>query len=258
MHNWQSSFVIGLLIILAGTTAYFASRSAYLQGQLRLQNATTSQVATTSLAPSASAPTSLSPSSGTTPSATTSNSPSPNPSSVPATTAQTVTVAAADRLSQPSETYTVVQGDTLYAISLKQNISQDKLAQVNSLKDPFLLKLGQVLIIPTVDANKHVYEVDFTADTNRAAADQHDADSGKNIWRLNPATVALAENGGVFGLTANDQYQVATSDTSKGTATVTATQSTSGQASSYTIDLVQPVTKGATGIWAIVRIAPTS
>lgn len=264
MRGWQSTFVLGLLVILAGSTAYFASRSSYLEKQVQLHNSLVGETTTPTDTPSTtSAVTSpvvtptTSASAPATPAAATPEA-SSSTTSNPGKTADVVTVAAADRLSQPSETYKVVQGDTLYAISLKQNISQDKLAQVNNLKDPFPLKIGQTLIIPNVDGKQNIFEVDYTFTTDTATADQQATDSGKNTWRLNPATVALAENGGAFGLSSSDQYQVATSDTTNGTATVTVTHTTDNQAKTYTVSLSQPVKKGAAGIWTITKISPAN
>ena len=44
--------------------------------------------------------------------------------------------------------YKVVQGDTLFNVSQKYNISWTTLATLNNLKSPFTLKLGQILEIP--------------------------------------------------------------------------------------------------------------
>jgi hypothetical protein len=137
-------------------------------------------------------------------------------------------------------------------------MSLEKLAQANNLKDPFPLKLDQLLLIPTVNGSQNIFEVDFTADTNRVSSIQQETDGGKNAWRLNPATVALAENAGAFGLNSGDQYQVKTSDTSKGTAMVSVSHAVDGQTKNYSVELSQPGKKGSSGIWTIVRISPTS
>ncbi len=259
MKSWQSSLVVSLLVILSGTTAYYASRANYLQKQVRLQNGQTTNGGAVTPEPTTSEPTSSQPTS-TAVSSAPSVSPSSSSTSTPTTTAtaEVVTVAAADRLSQPAETYEVIQGDTLYAISLKQNMSLEKIAAANNLKDPFPLKLGQTLLVPNVNGAQNIFAVDFTADTNRITTSQQATDAGKNTWRLNPASVALAENSGAFGLKSTDQYVVKSSDSDKGQAVVTASQSVDGQTKQYQIDLTQPGKKGATGIWTIVRISPTS
>ncbi len=44
--------------------------------------------------------------------------------------------------------YTVQQGDTLYQIAVKFNVTLQELMQANSITDPGSLQAGQVLVIP--------------------------------------------------------------------------------------------------------------
>ncbi|OQY42356.1 MAG: hypothetical protein B6227_02435 [Fusobacteriia bacterium 4572_74] len=48
-----------------------------------------------------------------------------------------------------STNYTVVEGDNLFRIGLKYNMSWDKLTEKNNISNPDVLVPGQVLEIPT-------------------------------------------------------------------------------------------------------------
>ena len=45
-------------------------------------------------------------------------------------------------------TYTVMEGDNLYQIGLKYNMTWDKLTEENHISNPDLLEVGQEIIIP--------------------------------------------------------------------------------------------------------------
>lgn len=49
-------------------------------------------------------------------------------------------------------TYTVVRGDTLSKIAGRYNTTYQELARVNSIPNPDLIKVGQVLQVPPYDA----------------------------------------------------------------------------------------------------------
>lgn len=59
-----------------------------------------------------------------------------------------MTVAGAHAQSDPAQTYTVVAGDTLFTIAQRFNISLEELVIANSIADPNLLAVGQILVIP--------------------------------------------------------------------------------------------------------------
>jgi nucleoid-associated protein YgaU len=44
--------------------------------------------------------------------------------------------------------YTVVEGDNLFRIGLKYNMSWEKLAEENNISNPDVIETGQVLVIP--------------------------------------------------------------------------------------------------------------
>jgi len=45
--------------------------------------------------------------------------------------------------------YTVVEGDNLFRVGLKYNMSWDKLSEENNITNPDVIEAGQVLTIPT-------------------------------------------------------------------------------------------------------------
>ena len=237
-----------VLALLAGTTAYFATKASVLEDHLARRD---NLVATTeaSESSSASATPTTSPTTSNTaesPVSTTSQSPVPAPT----------TVSVGNRLSALTESYTVVAGDTLYPISLKYNMSLERLAEANGLIDPYALKIGQVLAIPEVDAKQKVFEVRFTTDPTKAKLVQETVASGSDTWRLDPKEVAKAEHSSVFGLTASDDFHLESRDDTAGTAVVAATRLVGSVTKTYEIYLTEPATKGTAGIWSITRIVP--
>lgn len=50
----------------------------------------------------------------------------------------------------PSKTYTVLSGDSLWSIAAKFSVSVSALQSANQITNPNLIRVGQVLIIPTV------------------------------------------------------------------------------------------------------------
>ena len=238
MRNIGTIGVIVGFILLAGGTAYFATKSIILQGKLDKSGneSTTTPVATTTET-----------STGT-PTATS------TPTTTNTTSATAPAVAAKDRLSTPATTYTVVEGDTLYPIGLELDVNWEQIAAANNLVDPYTLKVGQVLIIPTLDGS--TYSVRYTASPTLAQSYQTKANQGQDTWRLDPTATAQAEAGGAWGLATTDEYRFVSRDDSAGTAVVTASRLEGSVVKSYDIQLNQPVTKGTAGVWAIERITP--
>jgi LysM repeat protein len=77
----------------------------------------------------------------------------PSPTPPAATTPVASTPAAADTGTARPETYTIVQGDTLWSISHKFNTSIHALQKLNGLKKHALLHIGQVIKIPPATAD---------------------------------------------------------------------------------------------------------
>lgn len=233
--------VVVVFVLLAGSAAYFATKSIILQGKLATSGESVADSDSTPEETASSTPTSTATSSAS-PSASTST-----PVTPPA-------VAAKDRLATPSTTYTVVEGDTLYPIGLELDVNWEQIAQANNLVDPYTLKVGQVLIIPTLADS--TYSVRYTVSPSVAQKYQTNANQGQDTWRLDPTASAQAEVGGAWGLATTDEYRLVSRDDTAGTAVVTASRLEGSVVKSYEITLNQPVTKGSTGIWSIERVTP--
>ncbi len=52
---------------------------------------------------------------------------------------------------EATDNYTVVAGDSLSSIAQQVNVSVDALAQFNQIEDPSLIRVGQVLLIPSAE-----------------------------------------------------------------------------------------------------------
>ena len=85
-----------------------------------------------------------------------------------------------DSTSKNNSTYKVVNGDTLYSIARKYNISVDKLKQINNLKNNNI-SIGQILNIPS--SNNIEYKVN-KGDTLYSIAKEYNV-SIKDIINLN-------------------------------------------------------------------------
>lgn len=244
-------FVILCLALLAGTTTYFAAKSTALErNQLRQQQKGALSNGATS-----------SPSSSVTPSISPSSSPAAVPTeSTPPSSAPTQpsislpTLSRKERLSQPIKTYTVVEGDTLYPISLQLDISLDRLARANGLVEPFPLQIGQTLAIPTVN-QQSTSNLEFASDATRLNTEQQMAVSGTRAWRFDPRQTAIVEAAGYFSLQPTDDYRLTGTDAASGTATVNVTKITTDATTSLVISLKQPGIKGDQGAWVIERIS---
>lgn len=60
-----------------------------------------------------------------------------------------------------SDTYTVSRGDTLYSIARKNNISIDRIRELNNLTSD-VLRVGQVLKLKESDINKYIVKLGDT------------------------------------------------------------------------------------------------
>ena len=64
-------------------------------------------------------------------------------------TATRYTVTSSDGKACPGTEYTVVPGDTLSAIAKAHGVTIDEIVEANEITDPDLLRIGQVLTIPS-------------------------------------------------------------------------------------------------------------
>lgn len=152
-----------------------------------------------------------------------------------------------NRPSSPSKTVTVEAGQTLFEIGQQVDVSWTILAEANGINADEI-KAGETIIIPENG------QVNYTVNQEKAQSLQNDADSGKVAFRLSAVDTAKSDAPTVYGLTVDDVYTQGKVDTSAGSATVTATK----DGKTYLIALVQPVTKGDKGIWAIESIKAQS
>ena len=175
-------------------------------------------------------------------SATTTTNTNINTNTNATATASTVTTPAAlnNRPSSPSDTVVVAAGETLSIISQKVGVSFAKIAEANGISAD-KIQAGQTLIIPKND------QVSYTINQDQAASLQKDTDGGKYAFRISAAETAKSDSSPVYGLVTTDTFTQTAIDQNAGTATVIAVHSDK----TYIISLVQPVTKGAKGIWAI-------
>jgi len=154
-----------------------------------------------------------------------------------------VTRPATEKPSHPAKTYTIQGRDTLLGIAQKQGTTLAELADANGISDTDKIQAGQVLIIPENG------QVEFILDNTKSTSLQTGVDQGKTPWRLNPDETARADASGAYGLKISDVYTVK-DRSDEGKATVTA----SSENGNLVISLIQPVTKGQKGIWAIQSI----
>lgn len=151
------------------------------------------------------------------------------------------------------ETYTVLPGDTLFGISIKFDVSMDELAKLNGITDSNQIKAGQVLKIPKVGATSENAEIDL----EKMREIQAEVDKGNQPWRLDPVEVVKATAPASYEFSAVDTYTLKSKDLEKGQAVVEVKQTKDSKVNLYEVSLIQPVTKGEKGIWAISSIKKT-
>ncbi len=131
-------------------------------------------------------------------------------------------------------------------IAQENGLTTEELISANALSDPDKILSGQVLIIPKSN------QINFTVDNDKAVILQKYVDNGKYPWRLSPVETARADNAGAYDLSTTDNFTLKDKNAAGGQATVVVNK----DGKNYQIRLVQPVTKGEKGIWAIVSIGP--
>lgn len=162
-------------------------------------------------------------------------------------TSELTAAPAGNQPSSPSDTVTVGNGETLFEIGQKVDVSWTLIGEANGI-DADKIKAGQTLIIPKNN------EVGYTINQEKAQSLQKDVDGGKYAFRLSPVDTAKSDSPSVYGLMITDTFTQVKIDETAGSAEVSASKAEK----IYLIKLVQPVTKGAKGIWAIESIKPQS
>lgn len=161
-------------------------------------------------------------------------------------TTSTVTASSTDsRPSSPADTIVVGEGETLFAIGQKTGVSYTLIAEANGI-DANKIKVGQSLMVPKNN------QISFAVIKEKAASLQKDVDGGKYGFRLSAVDTAKADSPTAYGLASTDSFVKGTVDATAGSATVTVIKGDK----TYLITLIQPVTKGEKGIWAIESIKP--
>lgn len=163
-----------------------------------------------------------------------------------ATSSSQVTKAASstEKPSKPADTYTVQKGETLFVIAQSQGSSWQDIAEANGISDTDKIQAGQTLIITKGG------QINYTVDNTRATSLQKDADVGKYQFRLSPEETVRSDAPNAYDLKVTDSYVLKTRDTTG------AQVQAAHEGKNYLIKLVQPVTKGEKGIWAIESIRP--
>jgi len=221
--------LIVVATLLAGSTGFFYAKSSSLQKKLddsqKTADTTTAKVSDVAESTTADATATL-----------------------PSTTDTTTPVAASSadsRPSSPSDTVVVAAGETLFQIGQKIGVSYTAIAEANGV-DADKLKVGQILIIPKNN------QIGYTVNKEKARTLQKDVDGGKYAFRLTSLDTAKADTPPLYGLLSTDSYVQGKIDASAGSATVSVVKNDK----TYLITLIQPVTKGDEGIWAIESIKP--
>lgn len=146
-------------------------------------------------------------------------------------------------------TYTVQEGDTLFAIGLKFNIPWIKIAEANGLTEDSVIEVGQVLKIPGVAGSGE--SKSFEIDQKKAEGIQSQVDAGQLLWYLDPVSVAKDQIPSTYSISENDRFELKSKNTAEGIAIVEVIHNTKV----YQVKLIQPVKKGSDGIWAVESVS---
>lgn len=209
-------FLLALVAILAGSTSFFAAKTYKISDSNKSKPATTASALVDG---------------GASPVATSSS-------------AVVKAASLVEKPSKPADTYTIQKGETLMVVSQTQGISWQDMVEANGMSDADKIQAGQTIILQKAG------QVDFMVDDDRAASLQKDADLGKYQFRLSPEDTARSDAPNVYGLKVTDTFALKSRDS--GQAQVQATK----EGKNFIIKLIQPVTKGDKGIWAIESIRP--
>ena len=213
-------FLLVIVGILAGMAGFFLAKTMSLEKNSMANSNTTKNTAST----------------------TTANT---NINTNTAASSVTTPAALGNRPSSPSDTVVVAAGETLSVVAEKVGVSWMKIAEANGIEAD-KIQAGQTLIIPKDG------QVNFTVNQEKAASLQKDTDGGKYAFRVSAIETAKSDSSPAYGLATTDTFTQTQIDENAGTATISVVKADK----TYVISLVQPVIKGAKGIWAISLIKP--
>lgn len=151
------------------------------------------------------------------------------------------------------DSYTVVEGDTLFGISIKFNVAAEELSKLNNITDANQIKVGQVLKIPKVNSAPTGTKIEI--DIEKMQTIQQEVDQGHQPWRLDPVEVVKAEAPASYEFNATDTYTLKSKDIVKGEAEVEVKKTKTGRVYTYSVKLIQPIKKGDSGAWALSLIS---
>lgn len=154
--------------------------------------------------------------------------------------------------SQNTDEYVVQKGDTLFGISVKYNVTMEDILKANNLQNADQIKAGQKLKIPGATMTNP--QNDLTIDPEKMKEIQALVDLGNQPWRLDPVEVTKTDAPPSYEFNAQDNYTLKSKDDVKGIAQVEVKKKKGEKTVSYLVNLIQPQTKGAKGIWAINNI----
>ncbi len=181
----------------------------------------------------------------------------PTSKASPTTTAQneqstltyTKPAASSKRPSNPAETYTLGIGEGLSMVGEKLDINWQIIASINNISNVDSVQANQVLIIPALDEGLKKLVINFKIDEKQAQNLQKQASSKKDLVYLDPVLTAKADVPPIYGLTNEDTFTNESTISDSNTIITVAHDN-----KNYEIQLVQPLTKGKEGIWAVSKI----
>lgn len=213
-------FLVAIIAILAASTSFFAAKTFKMNGE---QNKSPDAKISESIISTGSE----------------NQAPTPAQSS-----GVTRAAASTEKPSLPADTYTVQKGETLFTVAQVQGSNWQDITEANGLTNADKIQAGKALIIPKGG------QISFTVDNTRSTVIQKDADQGKYQFRLSPVETARSDAPPCYGITITDNFTLKNKDDSGAQVQV------SHEGKNYIIKLIQPITKGDKGIWAIESIKP--
>jgi LysM repeat protein len=170
--------------------------------------------------------------------------------STPTNTAdEVVPVATTPALDTTPQTHTVVAGETLNTIGIKYNLRWTSIAALNGLSETTPIREGQVLQLP-ITVSGHIIEVrEVPVDATIAQNAQNDARFGGITWRLDSVEVARQTAPTELGIRHDTTLTIESRDDVAGVAIIR----TEIDGQLRRVFLSQPITKGAEGVWFVIR-----
>lgn len=147
-----------------------------------------------------------------------------------------------------TNTYTVQSGDTLSGIANKFNTTYTKLAQINNISNPNLIRVGQVLTVASsTNTAKSATSQSTTASSAATTSTTYTVKSGDTLsgiaTKFNTSYTKLAQINNISNpnlIRVGQQLQISTTSSTSQTTTVTKTSSSNG---TYTVQAGDSLSK---------------